>query len=70
VILNLTEKDKAEPDSEFVESIIGSKREQSGCAELSRWLTFRELKTSIEGVDTPVKVVNLSEKPPVSLFND
>lgn len=70
VILYLTEKDNAAPDDELVESIIGSKREQSGCEELSRWLTFRDLKANIEGIETPIKVVNLSEKAPVSLFND
>ena len=70
IILSLTEKDKAAPDDEFVESILGSKREQSDCKELAKILEVRDLKASIEGVETPVKIINLSEKVPVSLLND
>jgi hypothetical protein len=70
VLLSLTEKDKAADDSELIESIIGSKREQSNCADLDKLLNSRDLKASIDGVDTPVKVVNLSPKPVKPLFND
>ncbi len=70
LILNLTETDKAAADSEFIESIIGSKREQSNCVDLYKLLNSRDLRASIEGVDTQVEVVNLSPNPVKALFND
>lgn len=70
VVIELTEKAKAAPDSEMFENLFGFKREQSDCKDLELLLEARDMKTELDGVETAVRIVNLSEKPKVELLKD
>ena len=68
--LLLTDKDVVEIDSEMIEAIIGGKRELTSCKELAKMLEVRDLKAEIDGVITPVIIVNQSIEPRVELLKD